>query len=153
MDKEESVISSSHLSDESMDSDSELSAQKDKNFLSPNQNESARHQQHDDEEMKDERMEEYSDSETSEVKDQTYEPTLPFSTEFSEEENESEDQSEPEMQVDAMQNQLDTIESHFINMPTLIPTADASIQTTDQTFTTVYTAQTVSTSTNTNTTP
>jgi hypothetical protein len=50
-----------------MDSDSELSAQNDKNFVSPDQNESARHLQHDDEEMIDERMEEYSDSETSEV--------------------------------------------------------------------------------------
>lgn len=36
----------------------------------------------------------YSESQTSEVEDQTYEPTLPFSKEFSEDENEEYDEDD-----------------------------------------------------------
>jgi hypothetical protein len=54
---------------------------------------------------------------------------LPFSTEFSEEEDASEAEPKPESEtnVDGMKEQIDEIESHFINMPTLYPTADASV--------------------------
>jgi hypothetical protein len=50
---------------------------------------------------------------------------LPFSTEFSEEE----DQSEADSELDDNQEQekIDEIESHFANIPTLYPTADASV--------------------------
>jgi len=35
---------------------------------------------------------------------------------------------------------MDEIESHFANMPILYPTADASVQTIDQTFTSLSAA-------------
>ena len=72
---------------------------------------------------------------------------MPFSTEFSEEE----DQSEADSELDDNQEQekIDEIESHFANIPTLYPTADASVQTIDLTFTSVSTAQMVSKSVNT----
>ena len=72
---------------------------------------------------------------------------MPFSTEFSEEEDQSE--ADSELGDNQEQEKIEEIESHFANIPTLYPTADASVQTIDLTFTSVSKAQMVSTSVNT----